>query len=293
MSYAEWMRFFAGLITWDEANAQFEHLNAQYAELAPESGFLESGEAFNFQRAGEWERAAPLYLKSLEKELTDSGQLNLAGTFALLLGKDDIAVRILEHAVAIDPLCHQCRRILSQALMYRGDPGDYRRAIEVREQYLAAAAGGQPFYSMLLILLGEPEKVAAVWADVEGEDHSQKLSYLAMAEYSMGMIEEAKARLAHLEGLLAQHSERDMNTGIEWEFRYAIGYVAAWFGDADKAFAHLMPPPERVRYLNRLGVHDPVWREVRDDPRWLVYREAIGMSPERLDAIEFDPWLPE
>jgi hypothetical protein len=40
-------------------------------------------------------------------------------------------------------------------------------------------------------------------------------------------------------------------------------------------------------------VFNPVWREIRDDPRWLEYREAIGMSPERLEAIEFDPWFPE
>jgi hypothetical protein len=32
---------------------------------------------------------------------------------------------------------------------------------------------------------------------------------------------------------------------------------------------------------------------IRDDPRWAEYREAVGMSQERLDAIEFDPWLPE
>jgi hypothetical protein len=38
---------------------------------------------------------------------------------------------------------------------------------------------------------------------------------------------------------------------------------------------------------------NPVWRKITDDPRWLEYREAIGMSRERLDAIEFDPWLPE
>jgi hypothetical protein len=37
----------------------------------------------------------------------------------------------------------------------------------------------------------------------------------------------------------------------------------------------------------------PVWRELRDDPRWQDYRAALGMSQARLDAIEFDPWLPE
>ena len=64
-------------------------------------------------------------------------------------------------------------------------------------------------------------------------------------------------------------------------------------GDADKAFGHLMPPPDGVKHSDQLDVHNPVWHKITDDPRWAEYRAAIGMSQERLDAIEFDPWLPE
>ena len=37
----------------------------------------------------------------------------------------------------------------------------------------------------------------------------------------------------------------------------------------------------------------PIWRGLHDDPRWGEYLEFHDMSPERLDAIEFDPVLPE
>jgi hypothetical protein len=42
---------------------------------------------------------------------------------------------------------------------------------------------------------------------------------------------------------------------------------------------------EVADYTARREVHHPVWRKIVDDPRWLEYREAIGMSRERLYAI--------
>ena len=293
MTYAEWMRANAGLITWGEARPIMESLEARYAELAPESGFLEGSEALELEQEGELERAADFYLRSLEKEMTNSEQLRWAGRFALGIGKTDVGVRLLEHAVAIDPLCHQCRRILTQALLYRGKPGDYRRALDQREQYMAAAVGGKPYYSMLLLLEGRADEVATVWKEVEDPDQHQKISYLAMADHSLGRFDEAEEKLSRLVELHAALPASTAGTRQSYDLRYAIGYVAAWQGDADKAFEYLMPLPEQVRREYRYEVFNPMWREIRDDPRWLQYREAMGVSPERLDAIEFDPWFPE
>jgi TolB-like protein len=293
MTYSEWMRAYEGLITWDEANATLRELEARYRELAPDSGYLDASKGFDAERARDLETAAELYLSALEKELTESEQLRLAGRFALLLGKIDVGTRILELCVAIDPLNHQCRRNLAQAYMYRGNPGDYRRAIDVREYYMAKATGGQPYYSILLMLTGEPDKVAEIWADRQSANSPQRLTYLAMADYAAGREDQASATLARLEAGLADYREHNEDPGMEPEYLYAIGKVAAWFGDADKAFASLMAYTELADYTARLEVHHPVWNKIVDDPRWREYREAIGMSQARLDAIEFDPWLPE
>lgn len=293
MTYVEWGRAYEGVISWDEANEELDRLSARYAELAPDSGYLEATEGFDAERASDLESAAGWYLAALDKELTNSEQLRFAGRFALLLGRIDVGTRILELCVAIDPLNHQCRRILTQAYMYRGMPGDYQRAIEVREHYLARAIGGGAYYSILLMLTGEPDKVAEVWADQPEPDHPQRLSYLAMADYSAGRFSEASATLARIEKGLADYREHGGRPRMESEYLYTIGKVAAWFGDADKAFANLMAFSETPNHLARIEVHHPVWRKIVDDPRWLEYREALGMSQARLDAIEFDPWLPE
>ena len=294
MSYAEWFRGHDGLIPMDEAEARSKELAARYIELAPDSGHFEAVRAWEYDVAGKLELAAEQFLLSLEKNLGDSEQLRWAGRFALIIGKMDVAVSILEHALAVDPLNHQVRRILSQALMYRGAPGDLRRAIDVREQYLAStASGGQAYYSLLLILTGEPERVADLWRDFPVEVHEQKTAYMAMADYSMGNVEDAEAKVASLEDLLVQLAEEGTNQRKQEDLRYAVATVAAWMGDADKAFANLLPPRRSAGHFVRQEFHNPQWREIRDDPRWLEYREAIGMSQERLDAIEFDPWLPE
>lgn len=294
MGYAEWYRGNDGLISMAEANARSTELSARYEELAPDSGHFEATNAWALDMAGDLEGAAEQFLLSLEKNLSDSEQLRWAGRFALVIDKMDVGVAVLEHALAVDPLNHQVRRILSQALMDRGAPGDLRRAIKVREQYLTSAAtGGQPYYSLLLILAGEPEKVADIWADDPLEVHEQKTTYMAMADYSMGKVDDARAKLVSLENLLAQVIDEGVNQRKQDNLRYAVATVAAWMGDADKAFAHLLPPRESAGHLVRREVHNPQWREIRDDPRWLEYRAAVGMSQERLDAIEFDPWLPE
>jgi TolB-like protein len=294
MSYAEWYRGYDGLIPEDEAQARSEELAARYVELAPNSGHFEAVQAWEYDVAGELELAAEQFLLSLEKNLSDAEQLRWAGRFALVIGKMDVGVSILEHALAVDPLNHQVRRILSQALMYRGAPGDLRRAIDVREQYLASAAsGGRSYYSLLLILAGEPERVADVWLDFPVEVHHQKTAYMAMADYSMGNVAGARAKLASLEDRLAKVKSEGANQREQEDLRYAVATVAAWMGDADKAFSSLLPPRQSARHFVRQEFHNPQWHEIRDDPRWLEYRDAIGMSQERLDAIEFDPWLPE
>jgi TolB-like protein len=70
--YAEWMRGLEGLISWGEANSKIELLESRYAELAPDSGFLEASKAFELEQGGQLEKAATFYLRALEKEMTDS-----------------------------------------------------------------------------------------------------------------------------------------------------------------------------------------------------------------------------
>ncbi len=294
MAVAEWMKQDEGLISREEALARARVLDERYAELVPDSGYLDAARAFDFVLDDDLESAAQLFLSSLEKDLTDSEQVRWASMFARQIGKLDVAVRLAAHAVAIDPLCHQCRRIHSQALMYRNSPGDMSRAVGIREQFLAAAArGGQADYSMMLILNGEPDKVAEVWADLEGNGQGQMAAFIAMAEFSMGQADAARDRISSVEKEIAQlpAEERESRTGLS--YRYNIAHALAWMGDADAAFEQLMIVAAADFGWAKRSLFHPAFDGIRNDPRWLEYRVALDASPERFDAIEFDPWLPE
>jgi tetratricopeptide (TPR) repeat protein len=241
-------------------------------------------------QAGRWERAAELFRQGLAKDLSSSLNVRAAGMFAQSMGKLDVAERLLRHAVAIDPLCYQCLRILSQILMYRGKIDS---ALEIRSRYLAIGTGGQPDYSMMLILSGRPEKVAGLWAEAPDESY-QKQAYLAFADHAMGDDDSVNTRLERMESQLAAMYEAGGSERDQANLPHNLALVYAWVGDADRAFELLIPlaRQEGVESLKGSLFH-PVWREIRDDPRWEEYRAALGMSEKRFAAIEFDPSLPE
>ena len=74
---------------------------------------------------------------------------------------------------------------------------------------------------------------------------------------------------------------------------FCVTRAAAWMGKNDLAFENLFAmAATQFQYLHK-RTFSPIWQNLHDDPRWLEYREFNGMSAGRLDAIEFDPDLPE
>ena len=59
------------------------------------------------------------------------------------------------------------------------------------------------------------------------------------------------------------------------------------------AFKLLTDLTRRFGQYRPIEVSDPTYRKLWTDPRWDEYRDSIGMSKERLDAIEFEVQLPE
>ncbi len=74
---------------------------------------------------------------------------------------------------------------------------------------------------------------------------------------------------------------------------YNIAYVLAFRGEADRAFEWL----NNVVAYKDPGLSEiafqPLFANIRFDPRWLPFLESIGKSPEQLAAIEFKVTLPE
>lgn len=283
----EWMlsaNFFReeeGLITGEEQQRLWDELAVRILELEPGSALIDIANAWDTANVEkDPESAAALFERALAKDLTDSNNVRLAGVFARKIGRVDTSIALLRHAVAIDPLCYQCLYQLSRAYLYAGR---YDESLAIRERYLAIGSGGNYHYGLTLLLLGEPQKALEHLAS-QDEGHEQTISVKAMALYSLGEVELA-------ESLLQSLVDRG-NTGEVT----VVALTATWMDKPDLAFEWLFNAYEEADEMERVSYWDfnfPIFRKLHGDDRWHLWLERIKHTPERLDAIQFDPELPE
>lgn len=275
MTAADYFRRREGLITAEEEVERYERAKKRIVELEPGSAFLDFWEAWDAEIAGRLEEAAEAYARGLAKDITDSEMVRLAGAFARRIGKFDASRRLLEHAVAIDPLCIQCLYQLSRTYMVSGD---YEQALEARERYIALGTGGHHQYGLLLLLQGRAQATLDYIAALPEDERENEAAIRAMAWHSLGEREKAEAEF---EGIIASDGAG---------FPLVVAEVAAWMGDADTAFEWLYKA-QPVRAGGALLL--PSLKSLHDDPRWDAFRKDIDWSAERLSRIEFDPQMPD
>ncbi len=270
--------------TWEETYRKIDATYDRILELDPNSAHPDFYYAFMLSGENRLEEAAALYSSALEKDLTRPDHIRIAGYFAQHVGKLDVSVRLQRYALAIDPLCHQCRRRYAESLMYAGD---YANAQREFERYLVAGNEGWRDYVLMLLLQGKADEALAYIDSVNARSEWDELAGRAgraMALISLGRYYEADALFEKI--LRSDFFDQRMLTLFLTE-------VATWKGDKDFAFEKLHEmAATQFQHLHR-RTFSPVWQNLHDDPRWLEYREFNGTSAERLDAIEFNPNLPE
>jgi len=275
MTSADYFRRREGLITDDEERQRYKSFIERILQLDPDNAMDDYTRAFDAEVAGRLEDAAELYLHALSKDMTDSDWVRLAGGFARRIGRFDASKRLLEHTVAIDPMCFQCLYQLSRTYLVSGD---YDRALEARERYLALGSGGFFHYGLMLLLSGQPQAALDYMATMPETEADHALPIKVMARYSLGDQAQAEAGFA---ALVARWAEEDP---------FTIAEVAAWMDDTDAAFEWLSKAPRDEAAQHLLN---PVFASLHDDPRWNAFRDSVGMSAARLEAIEFDPAMPQ
>ncbi len=72
-----------------------------------------------------------------------------------------------------------------------------------------------------------------------------------------------------------------------------IAKIYAWTGELDEAFRWLDIVLEKEDPVWITDYLNPFYRNLHTDPRWNIFLEKLGRSPEQLAMIEFEVNLPD
>ena len=221
--------------------------------------------------------AATLFARALASGPTDEDALRLGLLFARSIGRYEVGIRIGEFRTSRSPRCAVCFYQLSQ--VYR-DAGMLDKAEEAGR--IAYALGYNLEFSIARTNLfqGDPAPLIAFYRD-DFDENWQSVSYLAMALYSAGRIEESDVWMAKMVETYADRRP------------FEIAAAFAWRGDADEAFEWLERSLVKDRADALFTIQSPEFRPIHDDPRWDEFLRKIGRHPNQLAEIRFDPKIPD
>jgi len=228
---------------------------------------------------GDLAAAARHYEHALALEPTNTDILRGATTLLASLGRLDTANALDEYVVARDPVNPAGHGNLGFDYLYAGRLdaaiASFRSALSLSPGYAAAQ------YGIGEALLAKGDPAASLVAMQKESFEGWRAIGLPMAWHALGKKAESDTALAEL---IRKH---------EKDSAYNIAYVLAYRGETDRAFEWL---DKAVAYRDpglSLIVGDPLFANIKKDPRWLLFLRKIGKAPEQLAAIKFEVKLPQ
>jgi len=223
--------------------------------------------------------AATHFERALALEPANGAIVSSAVALLVGLGRLDEAIALGQYMVSRDPVNATSHFNLGIYYIYAGrweEAADsYRTTLRLSPGYIGARYG----MGVALLVQGDAQAALDEFLLEEG-DEEYRVKGTALAQHALG-------RQTDFESALAELTER---WGGMWPSE--VAQVHAMTGDADAAFAWL----DKAVAQNEAGLDHqfliPLYEPVHDDPRWKVFLEEVGSSPEQLATIEFEVTLP-
>jgi TolB-like protein/Flp pilus assembly protein TadD len=230
------------------------------------------------QYRGDLPAAARHMQRALELAPESSVVLGNAAALARLLGRLELAIAAERHALSLDPLSvsghFELAACLRSARRFDEAVAAFRAALRLSP----GRVGGPTILAFTLVQNGEAEAAPAV-LETEPEEAYRWIARPIVLQ-ALGRRTEADAALAELIGK------------YEREAAYNIAFVFAYRNEADRAFEWLSKARQFADPgLSEIAV-EPLFDNLRGDPRWLTLLRELGKAPEQLAAIPFDIELP-
>ncbi len=228
------------------------------------------------------QRAAKYAERALESDPTHFGALTTAGVILVRLGRPEQAIPILRFASERDPL--NAYHFENLAGAYLG-AGQYESAEETLLAYQVLAPDDDDWTSWdigLTWLLRGRASEALKFFNENFSDHPLRWHGKTLALHDLGRSDDALSELAKL-------LEMDPGTpNICW----FIGTAYAWIGATDEAFSFFEKQREEdITIFTSMGP-GPLYANLQDDPRWRPFLASVGLDPDFLASVEFNPRLP-
>jgi TolB-like protein len=262
-----------GLALVREALNQALRIDPNYAEAHANLGNW----AIHYE--SDLETAAHHLQKALSLEPANDEVLRRAASLAWALGRFDQGHVIDKYLVANDPLNSMHLNNLAFGHLYLGQPEETIAAAKTALILSPEREFGHLLLTRALLLQGNYQ--AALEAIQKEPKEYYRLFGLVLVYHAQGLKAESDSALAEYIEKYGQVRPIHLAGSI------------AYRGEADRAFEWL----ERAAAMDiseaTYNLHDPMFANLHDDPRWLPFLEDVGMAPSQLAAIEFNVTLPE
>jgi TolB-like protein/Tfp pilus assembly protein PilF/predicted Ser/Thr protein kinase len=225
------------------------------------------------------EAAAGHFERALQLAPSDSSVLNGAAVLLSNLGRTREAIEVGLYGISRDPVAAATRSNLGSYYLMAGRWDEciasYRKGLE----FSPGASG--PHWYIGLALLGKGEPQAALDEFLLDPSDERRLLGRAVALHALGRAEESDAALAEA---IEKHGD-----GRKVE----IAGVLSIRNEPDRAFEWLEKAiADKNTALCEIA-QEPMFANLRKDPRWLPMLKRIGFAPDRLDAVQFSVSLPK
>jgi len=223
--------------------------------------------------------AAQYCKRAIELDPSHPDVLDQVGTTLRELGHLDEAIAVAEFQLTRDPVNSAVHSDLGYYYRWAGRLEEaiaaFRTALSLVPERMVT------HYRIGEALLLKGDSASALVEMQQEPEEAWRLIGLSLAFYALGQKAEANEALEKLIGLYG-------NTAA-----YNIAYIYAFRGEADKTFEWLdKAEGHQDSGLSQITA-ETLFENIHEDPRWLLFLERIGRSPEQLAAIEFEVELPQ
>jgi TolB-like protein/Tfp pilus assembly protein PilF len=232
--------------------------------------------------------AATKYLqRALELAPNDAGLMGNGGMLLQNIGRPEEGLRPIEYKVELDPLSAGWQYTLGIAYIAAGRFDKAVQAFETTINLSPEFSLAHYNLGVALMLAGNPTAAVAALREEPREDW--RLAGLTMALFDQDRQQADAANASSASDMaLVQLLEK-----YSGNMAYNIGYVYAYLGATDSAFAWL----EKAVEVEDAGLGEilsqPLFENLHDDPRWLPFLRKLGRAPEQLSEIQLRIRVPE